>query len=45
MSLILRFFRILSLEFSTINPSACSEKNSGVDASPKIYANLALIIV
>jgi hypothetical protein len=45
MSLILRFFRAISLEFSTNNPSACSENNPGEDASPKIYANLALIIV
>jgi hypothetical protein len=43
--LILRFFHIISLEFSTNNPFACSEKNPGVDASPEIYANLALIIV
>jgi hypothetical protein len=45
MSLILRFFRVISLEFSTNNPSACSENNPTEDASPKIYANLALIIV
>jgi hypothetical protein len=44
-SLIIRFLRIIRIEFSTNNPSACSEKNPGVDASPEIYANLALIIV
>jgi len=44
-SLILRFFHIFSLEIQTNNPSACSENNPAVDASPKIYANLALIIV
>ncbi len=45
MSLILRFFRIISLEFSTNNLFACSENNPTKDANPKIYANLALIIV
>jgi len=45
MSLILRFFRPVSLEFQTNNLSACSENNPTEDANPKIYANLALIIV
>jgi len=44
-SLIIRFFHIISPGFSTNNPSACSEKNSTEDAGPEIYANLALIIV